>query len=92
MEKLKVSKYPLLVKVILFYLFIKVADGFLSALGAVLFKNTSPVLKVHLTNSLANLTWFYQWLTTTEIKISPIGAIFCIIGLYLIYRVSSKFV
>lgn len=92
MEKLKISKYPLLVKVILFYLFIKIVDGFFNTLGTVLFQNTSPLIKTHLANLITYFSAFYQWVTATELKITPLDALFLIITIYLINRVSNRFV
>lgn len=92
MENLKISKYPLLVKIILFYLLIKIVDGFFNTLGTVIFQNALPLLKNYLASSIANISWFYQWLTTTELKITPIVAIFFIVTFYLVYKISNKFI
>lgn len=91
MENFKISKYPFLVKVALFYLFVKIVDGFFNTLGTVIFQNASPLLKNYLASSITNLSWFYQWMTTTELKVTPVGAIFFIITFYLVYKVSNKF-
>lgn len=92
MEKLNISKYPLLVKVILLYLFVKTADGFLNALGTVLFQNTSPLLENYFNNSIIFLSNLRQWLTNTEIKITPLVVILFIIIFYFIFRISNKFI
>lgn len=92
MGKTKIANYPFLVKAGLFYLFVKIVDGFFSTLGTVLFENMTPLLKTYSANVIIYSLWFHQWLTKAELKITPIAAIFLTMILYLIFRISSKFV
>ena len=92
MENLKISTLPFLAKAVLFYLFIKIVDGFFGTLGTEIFQNTSPVLKSYMISSIADIREFYQWLTKTELKLTPLEIIICMLGFYFIYRISNRFI
>ncbi|OGE64092.1 hypothetical protein A3J13_02385 [Candidatus Daviesbacteria bacterium RIFCSPLOWO2_02_FULL_36_8] len=92
MENFHLSRSSFLVKASLFYLFVKIIDGFFGTLGTVIFQNTTPFIKLSLLGSLGYISGIYQWLTSPNIKVAPAEVLFFMVFFFFVYKVSNKFI